>query len=387
MKILVLTSRYTATRDIIGEDFGRQTRLFSALKKLGHDIDFFVVDYKKNEYKNLKLHGINVMIRPFSFSPPPSILHIFPSRKFLDTLNETIVKKYDYLIASSDPLWGILVIFRPLWVFLLLLKWYKRKAKFVYDWHDNYETYKSYKFPFFDWFDKFSMKKADIVLSVSHELKNKLSMERKHDIFVVQNGVDVNLFRPMDKMKCRRELGLPEKAKIITYTGSIQQRQGVDLLVNAFNELKKEMSELRLAIAGRFVKGEERKISLNHEGIIYLNSLTQDKIAKLINAADAAVVPNKDDEFTRYCFPYKVVEYMACNTPIVATKIGDVALLLRDFKDSLCMPDDADDMRRKIKIQLKKGRINYRKKLENNTWDRIALKLDKILKGHLGKLH
>ena len=33
MKILVLTSRYTATRDIIGEDFGRQTRLFEALKK------------------------------------------------------------------------------------------------------------------------------------------------------------------------------------------------------------------------------------------------------------------------------------------------------------------------------------------------------------------
>src|SRR3990167_5566528 len=61
MKILVLTSRYTATRDIIGEDFGRQTRLFAALKKLGHDIDFFVADYRKHENKNVKLHGIEVM--------------------------------------------------------------------------------------------------------------------------------------------------------------------------------------------------------------------------------------------------------------------------------------------------------------------------------------
>lgn len=47
MRILVLTSRYTATRDIIGEDFGRQVRLFSSLKKFGHGIYFFVADYKK----------------------------------------------------------------------------------------------------------------------------------------------------------------------------------------------------------------------------------------------------------------------------------------------------------------------------------------------------
>ena len=47
MRILVLTSRYTATRDIINEDFGRQTRLFEALKKLNHNIDFFCADYKK----------------------------------------------------------------------------------------------------------------------------------------------------------------------------------------------------------------------------------------------------------------------------------------------------------------------------------------------------
>lgn len=364
MKILVLTSRYTATRDIIEEDFGRQTRLFAELKKFNHEIDFFVADYRKHEKKSLKLHGINIMIRPFG---------IFSFFSFIFGLRKAVKNNgYDFLISTSDPLWGI--------IGSMIL--YRTKTKFVYDWHDNYETYKSYGIPFFGLIDQVSMKKADIVLAVSHELKDKLSKKRKHDIFVVQNGVDLELFKPMDKMKCRRELGLPEKAKIIAYTGSIQQRQGVDLLVNAFNELKKEISGLKLVIAGRFVKGEERKISLNHEGIIYLNSLTQDKIAKLINAADAAVVPNKDDEFTRYCFPYKVVEYMACNTPIVATRLGDVALMLKDFKDSLCMPDDADDMRRKIRIQIKKGKIDYRKKLENNTWNRIALKLDKILKGH-----
>ena len=107
--------------------------------------------------------------------------------------------------------------------------------------------------------------------------------------------------------------------------------------------------------------------------------MTQDKIVRLINAADVAVVPNREDEFTKYCFPYKVVEYMACNTPIVATKLGDVELMLKGYKDSLCMPDDEDDMCKKIRIQLKKGKIDYRKKLKNNTWNNIAYKFHKIL--------
>ena len=114
MRILVLTSRYTATRDIIGEDFGRQTRLFSSLKKLGHNIDFFVADYRKQERKNVKLHGINVMIRPFG---------IFSFLKFIFELRNIVKKKaYDYLVSTSDPLWGILGS--------MIL--YKTKTKFVW---------------------------------------------------------------------------------------------------------------------------------------------------------------------------------------------------------------------------------------------------------------
>ena len=35
---------------------------------------------------------------------------------------------------------------------------------------------------------------------------------------------------------------------------------------------------------------------------------------------------------------------MACNTPIVATAVGDVANILKDYKNSLCRPDDVYDL-------------------------------------------
>ena len=368
MKILVLTSRYTATRDIIGEDFGRQTRLFSALRKLNHEIDFFVADYRKLEDKKTKLHRINVTIVPFSIS------HFFGFLKRLDTQLKS--KKYDFVIASSDPLWGI--------IGYIIAK--RNNAKFVYDLHDNYETYSTYKIPFFKYMDNAVLRKADLVTTVSHTLMDKIKSIRKDKVFVIQNGVDTNIFRPMDKPKCRKALNLPQNAKIIVYTGSIQRLQGINLLVEAFKVLKKYFNNLRLVIAGRFVRGEENKISLNHDGIIYLKSLTQENVAKLVNASDVAVIPNPENNFTKYCFPYKLVEYMACNANIVATDVGDVGLFLKNFKGSLCKENDVNDMIAKINFQLNKkknaGKTDYRQFAMKNSWENIATHLDKILRAN-----
>lgn len=364
MKILVLTSRYTATRDIIGEDFGRQTRLFSALKKFNHNIDFFLADYKKFEKKNVKMRGINVIIRPFG------IIYFF---SFVKTLNKILKNNnYDFLLASSDPLWGI--------IGYIYAK--KNRIKFIYDLHDNYEVYGIYKIPFFGYIDNFVIRNSDIVTTVSYSLKDKIKSKRKHNVFVIQNGVDVDLFKPMNKLACKKSLKLAKDTKIIAYAGSIQRAQGINMLIDVFTDLKKEIKNVKLVIAGRFFRREEKKIDLKKDGIIYLGSLPQHKVVKLINSADVVVVPNPENEFTKYCFPYKIVEYMACNRPIVATKVGDVAKLLEKFPDSVCLPNNKEDMKNKIKKQIKIREKNYKKYAEKYSWDNIALKLDKIIKSY-----
>ncbi|MBI1936240.1 glycosyltransferase family 4 protein [Candidatus Woesearchaeota archaeon] len=362
MKILVLTSRYTATRDIIEEDFGRQVRLFEALKKIGHDIDFFCADYKKFEGKDIKLHGINVYIRPFGMR------HLF---SFIKHLNEKLKgKKYDLLIATSDPLWGVFGYHFAK----------KYNIKFLYDLHDNYETYLTYKIPFFGLLDRKAIRKADIITMVSNSLKNKISSIRKKNVFVIENGADLKLFKPRDKITSRKKLNLPLNAKIIAYTGTLQKMQGIHLLIEAFEDLRNDFKDLYLVLAGKIreVKGEE--LELGRTGIIWLKELNQNGVVDLINAADVAVIPNTENEFTKYCFPYKLIEYMACNARIAATKVGDVAYVAP--KESLCEPDDADSLKHKIKSILKSSKkANYRKIAGRYSWDRIAKKLDKIISG------
>ena len=361
MKILVLTSRYTATRDIIGEDFGRQTRLFSALKKLGHDIDFFVADYRKHENKNVKLHGIEVMIRAFS---------LFYFFNFINDLDKSLKnKKYDLLIATGEPLWG------PIGYWAAK----KHKVRYLYDLHDNYETYSTYKIPFFSVIDKQIVKNADIVTVVTHTLKLKISKIRKNNVFVIQNGVDTGLFKPAGKLKSRRDLKLPENAKIIVYAGSIHRYEGVDRLIKMFELLKNDLNNVYLAIAGRYVKGEEKYIDLKQENIIYMGSLSQDNVAKLINAGDTAIIPYTNNIQVTYGFPYKLVEYMACKSPIVATSVGDVKLILKDRRDSLCSPDSLIDMKDKILKKICSKKINYAKELKDLTWTALAKKLNEVI--------
>jgi len=168
---------------------------------------------------------------------------------------------------------------------------------------------------------------------------------------------------------------LPVKAKIIGYSGTLQKMQGINVLIEAFNILKDD--NVYLVLAGR-KRIKTEKLNLISKNIIWLKEVDQKKVVDLINAADVNVIPNTLNEFTKYCFPYKVIEYMACNAKIVATSVGDVETIVP--KNSLCIPNNANALAEKIRSKLNsKEKVNYRKTAAKYTWDNIAKKLDKII--------
>jgi glycosyltransferase involved in cell wall biosynthesis len=368
MRILVLTSRYTASRDIIGEDFGRQIRLFEALKKFNHKIDFFCADYRKFESKKTNLHKIEVFIEPFS---------LFYSVSFILKLDKTIKKnKYDLLFITSDPLWSIFGHF--------LSK--KYKIPLVYDIQDNFKTYKTFNFPLVKMFHKKAIKSARIVTCASNILKDDIKDLRKKGVITVPNGVDLNLFRPLGMQESRKKLGLPKDAKIISYIGTIQRLAGTDILIKCFKELKKEIPSLHLLIVGRISAEEKGKFDFGAKGLIFKGSITQKEVVYAINASDVLVLPYPLNEFTRVMLaPYKLVEFMACNRPIVITKVGEMSDLLRNEK-FVAQPNNIADLANKIEYALKIKKINHRKKVKKFSWDSIAKNLNsKLTKQYIFK--
>lgn len=361
MKILVFTSRYTASRDIISEDFGRQIRLFEQLGKLNHKVDFFCVDYKKFEKKDLKLHNINVFIRPFK--PIKFFSFLLEFKKILSG------KSYDIIISTSDPLWGVIGFFFSR----------SEKIKFIYDVQDNYLIYQSYKIPFFGIFERYVVRNSDLVICASNILTNNVKKIRKGKTITIPNGVDTSLFKPINKIVSRKKLSLPVKTKIISYIGSIQKVQGVDILIEAFRELKKKFN-VKLLIVGRIGTVNKEQFDFDEEDILYLGSLSQKDVVYAINASDVLVIPYPKNSFTEVMMaPYKIVEFLACNKPIVITNVGEIKKLIKD-KNMIAKPSDIKDLNKKIMYALKVGSVKSRQTALKFDWERIASVLNKKIK-------
>jgi len=357
MKILVIMKRFGANKDMVMQNFGRQVRLFESLSKHGHNIDFLCPDYKKYENKDIKKGKINYYIRPYS------IINHFNFAKELKILIKR--HKYDIIVGTTDPLIGIFGYF------------YSKKfnIKYIYDIQDEYSDYDTYKLPFVKYFDRIAMKNSDIVLTVSDSLNQHVKKIRKKPTYTIQNGIDLRYFKKIDKNKARKILNLP-KGKIIIFIGALTKFKGVDILIEAFKEIKNTIPDAYLLLSGAIYKD----ININHDSVIYRKYPKREEVITALNAADVAVIPNRKDTFSEYCFPYKLLEYMSVNVPIVATAVGDVAKILKPFKGSLCEPNSVKDLKAKIFIQLKKKNINYRKIATNYTWEKLSKKLDKIIK-------
>lgn len=357
MKLLVVMKRFGANKDMVLGNFGRQVRLFEPIAK-NHRVDFFCPDYVKKESFEAKKNGIRYIVMPASL------------RKYFSLLNslKSLVKKekYDAIVASTDPIIGILCH--------RLSKRYK--IPMVYDLQDNFESYDAYKLPFVKKLDRRVLRDADIVLAVSEALKNHILKIRKKPVYVINNGIELGLFKAISKGVARKKLNLPLKTKIIVFIGHLESLKGADLLLRAFKKVRETLPEAYLLLSGKV----ERGLDISQKNIIFRDFPKREDVVLGINAADVAVLPSPINNFTRYCFPYKLMEYMACKIPIVATDIGDVSRVLKKYKGSLCKPNDADDLAEKIIVRLKKGgKVDYSGEVKGRKWEVLAGKLGKIL--------
>lgn len=121
---------------------------------------------------------------------------------------------------------------------------------------------------------------------------------------VIPNGVDTARFAPLDREEVRDHLGWPRTALRVLFPGNPQNpRKGFDLAVAATQ------------VAERIVR---RPVSL-----IPLWGVEPDDVPLYMNACDAMIMCSLIEGS-----PNVVKEAMACNVPIVASPVGDVAELL-----------------------------------------------------------
>ncbi|MCX2981294.1 glycosyltransferase family 4 protein [Halieaceae bacterium IMCC14734] len=133
-------------------------------------------------------------------------------------------------------------------------------------------------------------------------------------VHVMRNGVDLELFRPLEREQCRSELLV--SGNTLISVGHLIDRKGHDLVIAALLDLP----DYSLVIAG---DGEElgtlQQLVAQHcltERVRFLGAVTQPELCRWLNAADALVLASSREGWANV-----LLESMACGTPVVATSI------------------------------------------------------------------
>jgi glycosyltransferase involved in cell wall biosynthesis len=162
--------------------------------------------------------------------------------------------------------------------------------------------------------------------------------------------VDTSAFRGGDPWRHRRELNIPQ-ARIVVYTGSFTEPQGVENLLRAMVKVSRAFGDARLLIAGGGVGGSQddvpaliRELGLE-DVVLYLGHLGQSEVKDLQASADVLVMPKLDRAVNTAGLSTKLGEYLASGRPVVASRVGDVSLYLEDGVSALlCRAGDVDEL-------------------------------------------
>jgi len=233
-----------------------------------------------------------------------------------------------------------------------------------------------------------ALKKADKVIAVSNELKNKITAMgvTQEKIAVLPNGVDSNLFRPMDKIECRKKLGLPVDNKIVLYVGNFVQVKGVDVLVEAFARLRvsalsRSRVDALLLLVGdgpleKTLRDKVKSLSIE-ENVIFAPRTTHDAIRFYMNAADVFCLASRNEG----C-PNVLLEALACSTPVVASRVGGIPeIITSDELGILVDPENSYQLSDALKTALDKQWNKKRlcEKIASHSWADNAMELINVL--------
>jgi len=172
------------------------------------------------------------------------------------------------------------------------------------------------------------------------------SLFNKYPVKVIANGLDPEVYKPLNRPQVRESLNLPQNKQLVLFgamQGTDDRWKGFPLLVPALQSLSKSgwQDKIELLVFGS--SKPENPIDVGFK-THYLGRLEDESLAKVYAAADVMVVPSRYEAFGQ-----TASEALACGTPVVAFDVTG----LKDIVDGqqngyLAKPYETEDLARGI---------------------------------------
>jgi len=203
--------------------------------------------------------------------------------------------------------------------------------------------------------EKWSIGRADLVITVNIACKRIFSHRscQPEKIAVVMNSPDGQIF-PFRTVRERNFTGQTQnKPFVIMYHGSLVERNGLEVAIDAFERLRKSVPAAVLHVFGSNTEFLERmmtKVRDNNleSAIRYFGPKRLEDLVTEIDNCDLGVIPNHRNAFTDINTPTRIFEYLVLGKPVIAPTTPGI----QDYfsKESLLFfePGNPDDLAKQI---------------------------------------
>jgi glycosyltransferase involved in cell wall biosynthesis len=183
--------------------------------------------------------------------------------------------------------------------------------------------------------DRFCLPRYDRVLCVSEDLAQRALECRvpAERCLLIENAIDTDEFRRSSAvLQARNELGLSNSAFLIGAVGRLSSEKGFDLLIRALAQLRARGVDAALLLVGEGEQKEaleEQAQSLGCREHLHLAGFQAD-IRPFFEAMDCFALSS-----LREGLPNVVLEAMAMEVPVVATRIAGVPKVIDEGRNGL----------------------------------------------------
>ncbi len=336
----------------------RPRRAANTFIKEGMTVDLICLG-DENQAKREMLGGLNVARLPISHRRGGKLSYLYNYSAFIlisafILATRSLRRRYDLVYIHNMP--DILV--------LSALVPKALGAKVILDQHDPMPELMmtifnlkktSLSVRLLSWLEKWSIARANLVITVNLACKRMFGERscQPEKIGVVMNSPDEEIFPFREGRSGTSPRQSSNKRMVMMYHGSLVERNGLDLAVDALSLVRKTIPFVELRIYGRTtpflekVIGEAGKKGLD-ESVHYLGARSLEDLVREIEGCDVGIIPNHRSAFTEINTPTRIFEYLALGKPVIAPRAPGICDYFDDGSLIFFELGDAEDLARKV---------------------------------------
>lgn len=233
-----------------------------------------------------------------------------------------------------------------------------------------------------------NIRASERISAIGKEIQQKLDIPHKN-FALIPNAVDTNVFKKYDSVEIEHIMDKYDLHQnfIIGYVGVLREWVDIETIFNALKDLQVSIPNIKVLIVGE--EGGLRKFQNLadefgiSEKVIFTGTVAYEDVSKYIACMDVCMIPFKLNSVAQNSLPLKLFEYMACEKPVVSTKLREVENTVGNLVLYANTPNQYFEQIVKLhqdeELRHKLGLHGYQFVRDNYTWSRINKKFIKVL--------